>query len=306
MIITGIPAQHIISRVAKANRDYTLDFLDTDSSRQKSYPLKVYLRYHQDQYVIKLSFPVNSLDMKWVFEDDEYELASRVFHQICDEVDYIKTHYMSGAPLDTVSDKLQESVCPISASHQEEKVPKTVLNDSKDYKLCFANSETNNDIYTLQVFLRHNKDDQYKVRLALISGILAYPALEVLWKFSEKEYEVASRTFYRVCDEVDLVKTDFEKSMMPAPTIAAKLREAVRPISLRYKEKTHILSVDEAAKLPGVSDWRMSIYRGQYPQMTKEEKMTEIKFQGNNGEKTTTRKSYSTREKYGYNNKPNK
>ena len=44
---------------------------------------------------------------------------------------------------------------------------------NKDYEVDFANTESNNDIYELKAFLRHG-DERYKVRLVLVSGILAY------------------------------------------------------------------------------------------------------------------------------------
>lgn len=135
----------------------------------------------------------------------------------------------------------------------------TVARMNKDYDLEFANSDSNSDVYTLRIFLR-KFEDKYKIRLILNSSILAYPALEMSWVFDDEEYELASRVFHRICDEADDVKVHYDRSMTPAPTIAAKLREAVKPISANHQEKTHILSLDEAHRLAGVSDWRYSIY----------------------------------------------
>ena len=51
---------------------------------------------------------------------------------------------------------------------------------NKDYEVDFANTESNNDIYELKAFLRHG-DERYKVRIVLVSGVLAYPALDMTW-----------------------------------------------------------------------------------------------------------------------------
>ena len=173
----------------------------------------------------------------------------------------------------------------------------TAARINKDYEIDFVNTDTNSDVYTLKTFLRKG-EDQYKVRLMLISSILAYPAFEMVWVYEEEEYDLASRVYHRICDEIDDVKTHYDRSMTPAPIIAAQIREAVKPISVSHQEKTNILALDEAALLSGTSDWRMSIYRGQYPNMTKAEKDRIRKFDGNYTEQPVQSKSYSTREKY--------
>lgn len=169
---------------------------------------------------------------------------------------------------------------------------------NKDYQVDFANTETNNDIYELKAFLRHG-NEEYKVRIVLISCILAYPALDMVWVFKEDEYELASRVFHRICDEIDDVKTHYDQSMTPISTLASQLREALKPISSSHQEKTNIPWVDEAGKLAGVSDWRFSLYRGQYPKMMKADKEQVIKLEGNHIFETPPKfRDYSTRQKY--------
>lgn len=157
-----------------------------------------------------------------------------------------------------------------------------IARNNKDYEADFANTDTNSDVYGVKVFLRHfnrsdNKKD-YKVRMVLISSVLAYPALDLSWSFKDDEYELASRVFHRICNEIDDIKSDFDRSMMPASIVSAQLREAIRPISQSHQEKTNILSLDESARIDGESDWRNSIYSGRYPNMTKEERQKQQKI----------------------------
>jgi len=174
----------------------------------------------------------------------------------------------------------------------------TAAKRNKDYEVDFANTESNNDIYTLKSFLRKSNDDHYKVRLVLISSILAYPALDMVWVYGDAEYDLASRVFHRICDEVDDIKTHYDRSMMPVSTLAAHIREAAKPISASHQEKTNIPWVDEAGKLAGVPDWRFSIYRGQYPKMTRDEKDQIARLHGNHIEIPPQYHDYSVRQKY--------
>ncbi len=179
--------------------------------------------------------------------------------------------------------------------------PKQIVNKAarrnKDYELEFVNTESNNDVYTLKAYLRKS-DEGYKARMILISSILAYPALEMAWQFEEEEYDLASRVFHRICDEVDDVKTHYDRSMTPISTVAAQLREAVKPISASHQEKTNILWIDEAARMAGISDWRVSLYRGQYPKMTKSDKDQVVKLEGNHIFIPHKHQTFSVREKY--------
>jgi len=153
----------------------------------------------------------------------------------------------------------------------------------------------------LKIFLRrYNQDNNsfYKIRLLLTSNILAYPALEMSWIFEDEEYELASRVFHRICDEVDEIKIEFDSSMMPVATLAAKIKEYVKPISASHQENKYQIPLNEAQKLPGVSDWRQSIYSNRYPNMSQKEKKELKKFEGNEKETPLSRKKYKTREKY--------
>lgn len=173
----------------------------------------------------------------------------------------------------------------------------TVAQRNKDYELDFANSDSSSDVYALRIFLR-KFEEGYKIRLVLTSSILAYPALEMAWTFGNDEYELATRVFHRICDETDDAKVHYDGSMAPASTIAAKIREAIKPISANHQEKTNILSIDEAHRLQGVSDWRYSIYANRYPNMTREEKQEVMKYEGNQKAEPVSTKEYKTREKY--------
>ncbi len=157
----------------------------------------------------------------------------------------------------------------------------TASRRNKDYELEFINSDRNSDVYTLRVYLRNRKQDEkneYIIRLILICDILSYPALEMTWDFKEEEFELASRVYHRICDEVDDVKTHFDRSMAPASILGAQIREAVKPISLSHQQIDNNVALDEAKRLGGVSDWRMSLYSGRYPHTSKEEIQ---KFKGN-------------------------
>ena len=123
----------------------------------------------------------------------------------------------------------------------------------------------------------------------LTSGVLAYPALEMSWKYGSDEYELASRVYHRICDEVDDVKVHFDKSMMPVATLAATVKEAAKPISLKHQEHIDSVPLKEATRIPGVSDWRMSIYSGRYPNTSQEEKQ---KFWGDQKEAPSKTRHY--------------
>jgi len=111
---------------------------------------------------------------------------------------------------------------------------------NKDYELEFINSDTNNDIYTLKVFLRRSDlDEDYKVRVIVTSNVLAYPAFEMSWSFGDKDYELASRVYHRICNEVDDIKSDYDRSMAPITIVVPKIREALKPISSSHIEKSH-------------------------------------------------------------------
>jgi len=175
----------------------------------------------------------------------------------------------------------------------------TAARRNKDHEVEFINSDTNNDVYHLKTFLRKSDlDNDYKVRATIISNILAYPALDMSWAFNIDEFDLASRVFHRICNEVDDIKTDFDKSLAPITVIAGKVREGLKFISESHIEKSHILSVDESHREKGESDIRYSIYHGHYPHMSKQEKHEHKKFEGNEGESEFKKKKYSLRERY--------
>jgi hypothetical protein len=318
MLIEGIRPNHIIRTSVRRNKDYEVDFVNTDDD---IHTLRTILRENENKYQIKLtllsSISENTpLEKGWVYNQDDYELASRVFHRICDEVDDVKVHYNREAiPFSTIASKIQEAVKPISQANKDYKeeitvnvplsnqnipsrqIVHTAARRNKDYEVDFVNTESNNDVYTLRAFLRSN-EDEYKIRLVLISSILAYPALELHWVYKNDDYELASRAFHRICDEVDDVKTHYDRSMTPISTVAAQIREAVKPISSSHQEKTNIPMLDEAAKLSGVSDWRFTIYRGQYPKTTRADEDQVQKLEGNHIEVSPKHVSFKTREKY--------
>lgn len=175
----------------------------------------------------------------------------------------------------------------------------TAARRNKDYEVEFINAVSNNDVYSLRTSLRKDAyNNLYKIRAQIISNTLAYPALDMVWAFKDSEYDFASRVYHRICDEVDEVKENFDQSMAPITVVASQVRESLKPISLSYQEKSHMLPIDEAKRLPGEPDARVTIYRGQYPQMTKAEKDAIKEFVGNEKEEPLTTKKYKTREKY--------
>lgn len=150
---------------------------------------------------------------------------------------------------------------------------------TRDYEVEFINTEYNKDTYTVKVFLRFI-NDEYRIRLLIVSDILSYPALDMIWIFGEKEYDLATRVFHRIADEVDYVKTHNDNHNIPASTLAAKVRESVKPISIKHQEKKNILWLDEVNKEAGVSDWRKSLYGNRFPNESSKEKNQIHYFQG--------------------------
>jgi len=180
-------------------------------------------------------------------------------------------------------------------------IVKTAARRNKDYTVEFVNTDSNSDFYELKAFLRrYDQDDTsfYKIRLLLVGNILAYPALEMVWTFGEEQFELASRVFHRICDEIDEIKVEFDKSMMPVASLAAKIREYVKPISISHQEKKNQIALDAADRTAGVSDWRKSIYSNRYPNMSKEEKNAIQKMENDQTQKPLTRRTYGVREKY--------
>ena len=180
-------------------------------------------------------------------------------------------------------------------------IVKTAARRNKDYVVEFVNTDSNSDFYELKIYLRRYSQDEtdfYKIRLLLVGNILAYPALEMVWTFGEEQFELASRVFHRICDESDEIKVEFDSSRMPVATLSAKIREYVKPISSSHQENKHQVPLNEAQKLPGVSDWRQSIYSNRYPNMSKKEKDAIKKFEGNGAEEPLNRRTYKTRESY--------
>lgn len=167
---------------------------------------------------------------------------------------------------------------------------------NKDYEIEFVNSNKNSDIYTLQAFLRRSDlDNDYKIRVLVTSNTLAYPAFEMTWSFADNEYDLASRVYHRVCNEVDDIKTGYDRSMAPITVVVPHIREAVKPISTSHIVKAHMVPIDESQRLAGEADPRFTLYRGQYPQMSKEEKHAHHKFKGNQEDPVPNRKSYPSR-----------
>lgn len=171
----------------------------------------------------------------------------------------------------------------------------------RDYELEFVNTDSNSDLHTLRVFLRNNQDADnrsYKVRMQLVSGILAYPSFEAIWKFSDSEYSLASDLFQTVCNKVDEIHEEFNRSMAPVSIVAPKLREAMKLIAENRREKMNNLPLDEIKYEQGVSDWRSSIYSNRYPNMSQAEKDMIQKFEGSHVEQPFRRRRYRSRGRY--------
>lgn len=172
----------------------------------------------------------------------------------------------------------------------------TVAKLNRDYEVEFKNAGINNDVYTLKAFLRkHGAENQYKVRVLIVSNTLAYPALDMVWSFPEEQYEKASRVYHRICDEVDEINAEFGNSVAPVTVVASQVRESLKMISVDHVEKTSILWLDEAARIKGEPDARMTIYHGHYPNITKGEKDKIHKFVGNHGNDLFIRHVYPGR-----------
>jgi hypothetical protein len=168
--------------------------------------------------------------------------------------------------------------------------------DELENSIDFVNVDSNSDFYTLHNYLRFN-DDCNKVRLILTSGILAYPAMEMCWKFKKNEYKTARTTFFAVNYIIEQVKEQFDKSMAPITTLAPMLKEACKDTFPDQLEKHFMLPLDELSNIRQSADWRSSLYSNRYPNMTKEEKNRIKKYHGNVIDTTNIIK-YETRGKY--------
>jgi len=126
MLIKGIPTNQIITAAARKNKDYEVEFINSDTNND-IYHLKTFLRKNDldNEYKVRsiiisniLAYP--AFDMSWSFNIDEFDLALRVFHRICDEVDDIKTDFdQSMAPITIVAGKVREGLRFISTAHIE-------------------------------------------------------------------------------------------------------------------------------------------------------------------------------------------
>lgn len=124
IMIQNIPSQHIVTMAARHNKDYEIEFVNTELAKDM-YTIKCFLRFIDKNYRIRvlltsniLSYP--ALDVTWRFEESKFDHAARVFHRICDELDYIKTHTdENSVPLSVLSATVREALKPIAVSFRE-------------------------------------------------------------------------------------------------------------------------------------------------------------------------------------------
>ncbi|KKM87171.1 hypothetical protein LCGC14_1271590 [marine sediment metagenome] len=306
--IPTLESQEKAAKSLPVAKRQTFDFICTESNKER-YICDLNLSEVSGSCNLKLTHYSGTLNraafqVNWHFKTSERNIATSVFDLCSNELARIQeNHNRSMRHPDILTSLISEAINPISTNHRtthnltkEASINKVAARMNKDYELEFINSDSNNDVYALKVFLRRSDlDKDYKVRTIITSSILAYPAFDMSWSFKEEEYDLASRVFHRICNEVDDIKTDFDRSMAPITVVAGKVREYLKPISVNHIEKTHILPIDEAHRELGESDIRMSIYHGHYPHMSKEEKHAHHKFEGNEEEKPLKRRQYPLR-----------
>lgn len=146
----------------------------------------------------------------------------------------------------------------------KKKITKTAAIHGKEHGMKFVNTDSNSDSYNCEVFLKKT-DYNVEVKLSLISSILAYPAFEQTWIYDTESYKKAAKTYNKVIYAIEDLKVDYESEITPGSTLAAMIREAMRPIDPTFKEATRQLPLDESSLIKGEADWRSSLYGNRYP-----------------------------------------
>lgn len=167
---------------------------------------------------------------------------------------------------------------------------------NKKHIVEFINTETNKDNYFCELILRKTAKAS-KLKLVLYTGILDYAAFEEIWVFNPKRHNTtAIKIFNQLRNALEEIRDEYNQSMMPSANIMPMIRNKIQDIGHKFKQKTHILSLDTSKVHQLSSDWRQNIYGVKYPnsQDTEKEKIT--KFHGNQIDTPTIRKTYLPRE----------
>jgi hypothetical protein len=98
-----------------------------------------------------------------------------------------------------------------------------------------------------------------------LSDIYAFPLFKEIWHYKKGEMKRAIKTYNRVVNVLEDLKTDFEEDETPGPTLQGMAREELRFIDPDRKRSTNIRSLEASKDVPGEADWRSSIYGNRYP-----------------------------------------
>jgi len=92
--------------------------------------------------------------------------------------------------------------------------------------------------------------------------------MEETWLYDKKEAKRASKTYNRIINVLEDLKSDAEDDELPTPSIQGKVREELRYIDVERKKPAISSSMKAARSEPGEEDWRKSLYGNRYPQPT--------------------------------------
>lgn len=169
------------------------------------------------------------------------------------------------------------------------------ISGTKKHIVEFINTENNKDNYFCELVLRKTSKVS-KVKLVLYTGILDYAAFEEIWVFDKKQHTLAVSIFHLVKNELEEVQEEYNKSMIPSTNIMPMIRNRIKEVGSKFKQKTHVPSLDMAKLLNELNgDWRESIYGSKYPELEQGNKELPMPFSGNQIDTPLIRKTYQTR-----------
>jgi hypothetical protein len=109
-----------------------------------------------------------------------------------------------------------------------------------------------------------------------MTDIYSFPLYEELWTYPKEEIKRSIKTFNKIVNIVEDMKTEVEDKNLPTPSIQGTAREELRYIDTERKKPVNNRSLQAARDLEGVEDWRQSLYGGRYagPQINIDNKGT--------------------------------
>lgn len=125
--------------------------------------------------------------------------------------------------------------------------------------------QNNEDGVSCKVNLIENKN-KIEINVNFINDIWAFPMYTEVWVYPKEEMKRAVKSFNRIVNVLEDLKTDAEDDELPAPSVQGKAREELRYIDVDRKKPVNNPSQKAARSEPGEADWRNSLYGNRYPQ----------------------------------------